>query len=66
MAIVQADIDAMKAALVSGELTVQHSDGRRITFRSIKELKEAIAFAEAEVNPSTVPRQRRIITKPGW
>ncbi len=66
MAWTQTDIDRLDAAIASGELTVQHSDGRRITYRSIGELKAARAMVQREVNPPTAPRQRRIITRPGW
>lgn len=62
----QTDIDRIDAALASGELVVQHSDGRRITYRSVEELKAARALIMGEVIPPTVPLQRRIITKPGW
>lgn len=66
MAWTQTDLDRIDAAIASGELTIQHSDGRRITYRSIQELKEARAMILPIVDPPTAPRQRRIITKPGW
>lgn len=66
MAWTQADQDAVREAIASGELVVQHSDGRRITYRSIHELKEADALIDAYLHPSTVPKQRRILTRPGW
>ena len=66
MAWTQTELDAIDAASASGELTVQHSDGRRITYRTVQELKAARAMVSAEVNPPTVASQRRIITRPGW
>jgi len=66
MAWTQTDLDAIEAALASGELTIQHSDGRRITYRTIQELKAARALVKGELTPPTVARQRRIVTRPGW
>lgn len=66
MAWTQADLDAIESAIASGELVVQHSDGRRITYRSINELEEARALILEAVNPPTEPKQRRIISRPGW
>ena len=66
MAWTQADLDAIDEAIASGELVVQHSDGRRITYRSIHELKAARALILEAVDPPTVPKQRRIISRPGW
>jgi hypothetical protein len=45
MAISQADKDALERALVSGELTVE-IDGRRVTYRSIAELRDALGYVE--------------------
>ena len=66
MAWTQTDLGAIEAALASGELTIQHSDGRRITYRTIQELKAARALVKEELTPPTVARQRRIVTRPGW
>lgn len=48
MALTQADVDALEKALVSGELTVEY-DGRRVTFRSTAEIRDALAYAKAAV-----------------
>ena len=66
MAWTQADADAIREAIASGELVVQHSDGRRITYRSINELKAALVLILEHVDPPSVPKQRRILTRPGW
>ena len=66
MALTQTDLDAINAAIASGELTVQHSDGRRITYRSIEELKEARSLILADIGPPSPRLQRRIINRPGW
>ena len=66
MAWTSADLDAVEKALASGELVVQHSDGRRITYRSIAELTKARSIIKNELNPPTVARQRRILSRPGW
>ena len=47
MSITQADIDALKRAIITGTVKVDYKD-RSVTYRSIAEMKEALAFAEAE------------------
>lgn len=42
MALSQSDLDAIDAAIATGELTVEFN-GRRVTYRSISELKLARA-----------------------
>jgi len=58
MAITQADIDRLDACIVRGELTVEFN-GRRISYRSISELKSARQHAAeilaAQAAPSTQP-----------
>lgn len=46
MALTKSDIDALERALASGELTVEYG-GRRVTYRSIAELKAALDYAQA-------------------
>lgn len=48
MALTQTDVDNLESALASGELTVEY-DGRRVTFRSVAELVQALAYAKQEV-----------------
>lgn len=48
MAFSAAQLQALKDALASGELTVTF-DGKTVTYRSIEQLKEAIAFVESEM-----------------
>ena len=45
MAYTAAQLQALQDALASGELTVEF-DGKRVTYRSIAELKAAIAVVE--------------------
>ena len=52
MAYTQAQVDALKTALASGDLTIARADLRR-TFRSIDELQKAIQIAEDELNAGT-------------
>jgi len=44
MALTTADIDALEAALARGEIKVKLAD-REVTYRSIAELSQAIAYA---------------------
>ena len=48
MAMTEADVDALKRALASGELEVTYL-GRKTVYRSVDDLLKAIAYAEAEV-----------------
>lgn len=48
MAITQADVDRLEAAVVRGELTVEY-DGRRVTYRSMNELLQALSYAKGEL-----------------
>lgn len=57
MAWVQADIDAMKAAIASGHLIVRSQD-RMINYRSLSEMRETLALMEAEVAGDTTARRR--------
>lgn len=49
MALTQSDLDALDQAIATGELTVEHN-GRRITYRSIAELKAARAHVAAQLS----------------
>ena len=52
MAWTQAQVDSAKTALASGKLQVRFGD-RSITYRSVDELRRAIAIMESEVNAAT-------------
>ncbi|MGE3667819.1 MAG: phage head-tail joining protein [Steroidobacteraceae bacterium] len=53
-------LQALKDALASGELTVTY-DGKTVTYRSIEELKKAIAFVEAELQTDgLLPTRTRV------
>lgn len=45
----QAHRDSLKQALYSGELSVRDSDGKQIQYRSVAELKAALADLEREL-----------------
>lgn len=48
MALAQADLDRLEAALASGELRVEY-DGRRVEFRTVADLKAAIAYVREQL-----------------
>jgi hypothetical protein len=48
----QTDIDALKAAIASGQLIVRSAD-RMVNFRSLSEMRETLAMMEAEVAGSS-------------
>ncbi|PSJ55769.1 phage head-tail joining protein [Pseudaminobacter soli (ex Li et al. 2025)] len=57
MAYSQAQIDALKAAMASGVLTVRHGE-TTTTFRSLAEMQKQLADMEADVSASpTRPRR---------
>lgn len=60
MAVTQADIDRLNAAIRSGEQTVSYN-GRSVTFRSISELMKARDDAQAEL-AATRPGRRRLLS----
>jgi hypothetical protein len=48
MAITQADLDALNAAILGAELEVEYQ-GRRVRYRSVGELRAAYEHAKAEM-----------------
>lgn len=52
MALTQAHVDALEKALASGVLSVDSPDVGRVTYRSGKELLEAIAYAKSAITPA--------------
>jgi hypothetical protein len=48
MAFTSTDLDAVNAAIASGELTVRHN-GREVTYRSVDELLKAKRTIEADL-----------------
>ena len=61
----QTDLDAIEAAIASGELTVQYVD-KRITYRSIAELLTAKRAIAVKVETQRPIMQRRLRTRMGW
>jgi hypothetical protein len=48
MAFTSTDLDALNAAIASGELTVKHN-GREVTYRSMEDLLKAKRTVESEL-----------------
>lgn len=48
MAISQADIDALEAALMRGELKVKLAD-REVTYRSVDDIAKALSYAKGQL-----------------
>ena len=57
MALTASDITDLEEAIGSGILTVTQN-GRSVTYRSINEMKAALAFAKLEVDGSTYKNKR--------
>jgi hypothetical protein len=60
MAWTQTDVDALKDAIASGTKDVQYSDGSRIVYRSLAEMRETLSMMEAEVAGSSTARVRTV------
>lgn len=43
---------ALEKALASGHLTVEY-DGKRVTYRSIEEIKKALAYVQQEIDAAS-------------
>lgn len=50
-------IAALEDAMASGELTVE-SDGERVTYRSIADIRSALDYLKQQQSATTTPRQR--------
>ena len=55
----EADRDALKAAMATGLRECQYSDGSRVVYRSLAEMKQALAMIEVDVAPAA-PRVRTV------
>jgi len=58
MALSQTDLDALDTAIASGALTVE-LEGRRVTYRSIAELKEARKHVAEQIEQQSSSRTQR-------
>lgn len=67
MAYTTTQLEALQAALASGELRIQF-EGREIEYRSVSELKDAIAEVQASIQQAagTRKRQLRTVTSKGF
>ncbi len=67
MAYTEAQAGALREALASGVLTVEY-DGKRVTYRSVQEIKEALAEVETALarDAGKRVRQIRVTTNKGF
>ncbi len=65
MAYTQADLDAIRTAIATGERTVTFSD-RMVSYRSMEELLQAEARIVAALSIATRPRQTLIVAGKGF
>ncbi len=61
MAFTQSDIDALKSAMASGELSVQFQD-KSVRYRSINEMQSVLAMMEREVGSGGASSSRRFVS----
>ena len=64
MAYTEMDRDRLKRAIASGVLTVDYPERGRVTYRSLAELRSALAAVEAEIGQSggLIPTRRVVVT----
>lgn len=60
MAFTSTDLDNIKAAIASSELTVRFADGREVTYRSMSDLERAKATIERELYASSTSAVRQV------
>lgn len=60
MAWTQDDADALKTAIGSGAKDVTYSDGSRIVYRTLDEMRQTLKLIENEVAGSSVTRVKTI------
>lgn len=58
MAWTQDDVDALKAAIATGAQDVQYSDGSRVTYRSLKDMRDTLAMMQSDVAATAQPDRR--------
>ena len=63
MAITQADLDALNAAIIGAELEVEFQ-GRRVRYRSVTELSQAYQHAKTEMAAQTSSATSRKVSSP--
>jgi hypothetical protein len=56
MALTNADLDTIEAAIATSELRVRFSDGREVTYRSIDDLFKARDFIKGVLTGASSPR----------
>lgn len=59
MSFTQSDLDAVNAALASGELQVRTADGKMVTYRSVAELERARGVILADLATQAVGSRQR-------
>lgn len=59
MAYTQSDLDNLDKAIAKGYLTVRHSDGKQITYRTVDEMVKARDLIKKELAKSDGKRRRR-------
>lgn len=63
----QSDIDALKAAIATGALSVMYSDGSSVQYRSLADMRATLDMMEAEVAaPATTTRAFRGAPRSGY
>ena len=64
MAFTHAQIDALKAAIAQGVLTVEFAD-RKVTYRNLQEMRDTLAMMEADLASASRPRAYLAWSKKG-
>lgn len=62
MPVTQDDLDRVTHAIATGERRVRFSDGREVEYRSVADLRDALALLRAELNATGSTADRDIMT----
>ena len=65
MALTQQHLDELEEAIATGELEVTFSDGRKVRYRSINELKEAHRIVSKKVSKKRRAKSVRMTVSKG-
>lgn len=66
MAHTQQDLDNIEKAIANGVLSVRHSDGKQVTYRSMAELKESRDMIKKSLSKVKRPRSFVANTSKGY
>lgn len=61
MAWTQTDADALKAAIATGAVDVTYSDGSRVTYRSLADMRQTLALIQTDIAQTAGTRTTKTV-----